>query len=76
MQNWGKLSRATKLFQIELRLGNQISRIIFVRLHIFLFEIDQKSKVFNVFFLKTHEGLQLEHSELCSDIRAVWLICF
>ena len=37
----GELSRATKLFQVELRLANQIGRFNFVRLIISHFDIVQ-----------------------------------
>ena len=37
----GELSRATKSFQIELRLTNQIGRIYFVRLEILHVDIVQ-----------------------------------
>ena len=35
----GELSRTTKLFQLELRLANQIGRITFLKLIISLFDV-------------------------------------
>ena len=57
-----KLSRTTKLFQNELRLANQISRINFVRLDISHFDIVQKFIGFQCFLFRKNFEYKLSDS--------------
>ena len=73
----GELSRAAKSFQIELRLANRSKKLRTIQ----IFTLDlcycPKLIIFNIFFSQNFSlwiKRQSEHSPLCPDIGAVFLI--